>query len=142
MNLFENIKSINELIEKNVELFQFLVEQLNSDFRGKNNLLTVKEFIFKPELFQEIAQFLDLNFENENASNVCFANDKDLRSEFKDNFSAEDVLNFVKAVFLNTNDNLVLLCSSVHHLLTENKKQEIQKIFWVLVERGALLSKN
>lgn len=138
MNLFENIKSINELIEKNVELFQFLVEQLNSDFSGESNLLTVNEFVVKPERFQEIAQFLDLNFENENASNVCFANDKDLRSEFKDNFSAEDVLNCVKAILQNTNDNLVLLCSSVHHLLKENKKQEIQKIFWILVERGAL----
>ena len=140
MNLFENIKSINKLIEKDLERFQFLVEQFNTNSKAKNTLLTVDQFVFKPELFQELAKFLDLNFENENTSNVCFANDKDLRPEYKDSFSAAHVLNCIKAISQNTNDDLVLIDSSVQHFLKDSNKQEIQKIFWKLVERGALLS--
>lgn len=140
MNLFENTKSINKLVEKNQERFQFLIEQFNTNFKAKSTLLTVDEFVFKPELFQELAKFLDLNFENENTSNVCFANDKDLRPEYKDSFSAAHVLNCIKAISQNTNDDLVLIDSSVQHFLKDSNKQEIQKIFWKLVERGALLS--
>lgn len=136
MNLFENIKSINELIEKNQEPFQFLVEQFNTNFKAKSNVLSIDEFVFKPELFQKLAKFLDLNFENENTSNVCFANDKDLRSEYKDSFSAEDVLNCFVALLNLENEKSFMDVASFSTVLKNNNKAEIQKTFWQLVAMG------
>lgn len=139
MNLLENIKSINKLIDEHQERFQFFIKMANA-FKADTNLIDnntfTDKFVFTHQTFQIIAKFLDLNFENENASNVCFANNKDLRSEFKDNFSAEDVLNCLVAIMNLENENSSMHANSLSTLLKRDNTAEIQKTFWNLVKRG------
>lgn len=141
MNLFETIKTIEELITNNVERFQFLVEQLNTNSTAKCNSLNLDEFVFKLESFQEIAQFLELDFDNQGKqeANVCFANAKDLRYEFKDSFSSQDFLNCLYATLHLENEYSTIDFVSIQKIADKNNKQEIQYAFWQLVEMGSLL---
>lgn len=140
MNLESSSTEINNLIQNNYKKLGWCLKILNTNqisvFKSKRHLNTNHKFIFKPAFFEQIAKFLDLNFENENASNVCFANDKDLRSEFKGNFSAEDVLNCLYAVLHLENENSLMHANSVSTLFQKNNTTEIQNTFWKLVEVG------
>ncbi len=143
MNLLESIKIINDLIPQNAARFQFLMRTLKSSSKFGNSILTTDEFVFTPKLFHEIEQIVALNFENETnvEGNVCFANDKDLRYEFKDSFSAEDVLNCLYALINLEKRQFMVTTNSLRILLQRNNKIEIQKAFWQLVEIG-ILSRN
>ena len=138
MNLLESIKIINELITQNAARFQFLMRTLKSSSKFGNSILTTDEFVFTPKLFHEIEQIVALNFESGTnvEGNVCFSNHIDLRSEFKDSFSAEDVLNCLYAVLNWEDENSTIDLISIRKIVKSNQKSEIQKTFWKLVEIG------
>lgn len=144
MNLLESIKTINELITQNAARFQFLMRALKSSSKFGNSILVTDEFVFTPELFHEIEQIVALNFENETnvEGNVCFSNHIDLRSEFKDSFSAVDVLNCLYAVLNLEVENSTIDLISIQKILKSNQKSEIQKTFWELVEIGRKVKGN
>ena len=144
MNLLESIKTINELITQNAARFQFLMRALKSSPKFGNSILATDELVFTPKLFHEIEQIVALNFENEInvEGNVCFANDKDLRYDFKDSFSAEDVLNCLYAVLNMEDDNSTINCNSILKIIEKNNKPEIQLTFWKLVEIGRKVKDN
>lgn len=139
MNLLENIKSINKLLHEHQERFQFFIKMANT-FKADTNLIDnntfTDKFVFTHQTFKIIAKFLELNFENESISSVCFANDKDLRFEYKDSFSAEDVLNCLVAIMNLENENSPMHANSLSTLLKRDNTTEIQKVFWQLVEIG------
>lgn len=138
MNLLESIKIINDLIPQNAARFQFLMRTLKSSSKFGNSILTTDEIVFTPKLFHEIEQIVALNFESETnvEGNVCFSNHIDLRSEFKDSFSAEDVLNCLYAVLNLEIENSTINCNSILKIIEKNNKPEIQLTFWKLVEIG------
>lgn len=87
-----------------------------------------------PEIINDIANQLDLLFINENdrEGNICFANSKDLRPEFKQSFTVLDLLDYSYAVL-----------NSVKYYKSDNNKEipiPLQSdIFWQLVQIGSNL---
>ena len=52
-----------------------------------------------PEILKQISESLGLTFTNEKEEgNICFANDKDVRSEFRTSFAPIDLLDYIYAV--------------------------------------------
>lgn len=145
MNLRNIIKEINILIQTNSEKLQWFVNEYYATLKTSNSIINSSgKFEFTPETFHKIAEMLALTFnnENENESNVCFANNKDLRSEFKDSFSAEDVLNCLQAVLNLEVENSKIDLFSIQKIVESNQKSEIQKTFWELVEIGKKVKDN
>ncbi|WP_163398786.1 hypothetical protein [Flavobacterium fluviatile] len=94
---------------------------------------TTETVMLNSEIIKLFADRLGLIFSNEKESgNVCFANSSDLRLEFKQNFTATELLDYMYA-FAHT-----------------SFYKEFQKIaipseadsFWKLVEIGSLLRKE
>lgn len=87
-----------------------------------------------PEIINDIANQLDLLFINENdrEGNICFANSKDLRPEFKQSFTVLDLLDYSYAV----------LNSVTYHKSDKNKGIPFpihSDFFWQLVQIGSNL---
>lgn len=145
MNLRNIIKEINILIQTNSEKLQWFLNEYYATLKTSNSIINSSgKFEFTPETFHKIADVLALTFnnENENESNVCFANNKDLRYEFKDSFSAEDVLNCLYAVLNLEVENSTIDLIAIQKIVKSNQKPEIQKTFWELVEIGKKVKDN
>lgn len=145
MNLRNIIKEINILIKTNSEKLQWFLNEYYATLKTSNSIINSSgKFEFTPETFHKIADVLALTFNNEkeNESNVCFANDKDLRYEFKNSFSAEDVLNCLYAVLNLECENSTIDLISIQKVVKSNQKSEIQKTFWELVEIGKKVKDN
>lgn len=94
-----------------------------------------EEYVINIEIINQIANALGLMFINqkEKEGNVCFANNQDLRPEFKQSFTLLDLLDFSYAV----------LNSRIYH----QRKQDFLEIpipsdsciFWQLVQIGSNL---
>ncbi|WP_022827982.1 hypothetical protein [Flavobacterium antarcticum] len=142
MNLEIIINKINALIESNDEKVKWFINIFDSKNQTfSSDLESNIKFLFTHETFQKIEKVLALTFENENHenSNVCFANNKDLRAEFKDRFSAEDVYNCLLAIRNLKNENASIKVIEIQKLVKRNNKAELQKTFWHLVESGTTL---
>ena len=62
---------------------------------------TVSKPNLNPEIVTEIAKKLDLSFTNEKEdtnSNVCFANNEEVRNEYKNTFAPIDILDYIYAI--------------------------------------------
>ncbi len=79
---------------------------------------------------QQITTGLGLTFtcENEAEGEVCFANTSGLRPEFKQTFTATDLLNYIYAV------SHIPACYQKHQDLLKTKDAAT---FWAMVEAGA-----
>ncbi|MFD2909276.1 hypothetical protein ACFSX9_11115 [Flavobacterium ardleyense] len=81
------------------------------------------------ELAEKISKALDLTFmdQKEPEGNVCFANSDELRPEFKDIFTAVDLLNYEYAV---------LQLEEYKELTSSDLVPTDRKTFWKLVDDG------
>ena len=142
MNLRNMIKEINILIQTNSEKLQWFLNEYYATLKTTNSIINSNgKFEFTPETFHKIADVLALTFNNEkeNESNVCFAIDKDLRYDFKDSFSAEDVLNCLYAVLNLEVENSTIDLISIKKIVESDNKSTSQKLFWELVGIGRKL---
>lgn len=143
MNLEKSIRKINDLLQKNPNFFLILSNAINLDLNQNQLEISQNKFVFRIEQCQQLSKALALTFdiENKNEGNVCFANNKGLRSEFKDSFTPEDVFNcFYGGLNLEEEHSLVIL-NTLTFLLKKKDRVEIQKIFWQLVEMGEKIEK-
>lgn len=58
---------------------------------------------FSNEIIREIEVGIGISFVEESYSDgeVCFANSSEVRSEFRQSFSARDILNYIRAILFN-----------------------------------------
>ncbi|WP_157813315.1 type ISP restriction/modification enzyme [Flavobacterium sp. 5] len=95
------------------------------------------------EIVQKITNNLDLAFFNQKelSGNVCFANDNDVRPEFKEIFSQIDLLNYIYAIlFLSKyrENHQEFLKSNFSYIPIPNDKIK----FWKLIKLGNELREN
>lgn len=95
----EQIRSLEkEHFNQNVDLENMVSEIISNEktiqFRV-NDLFQNQNL--NTELLFKIEQTLNLIFIQEENSNVCFANDSEVRPEFKQSFSLQDLLDYIYA---------------------------------------------
>lgn len=94
------------------------------------------------EMVQKTANCLGLTFINEKEfrGNVCFANNNEVRPEFRETFSQRDLLNYCYAILASTkyrNTNLEFLKADLSNISIPTDSNK----FWKLVQMGKELGK-
>lgn len=91
---------------------------------------------FNKEIIREIEVRIKIPFDDDNyaSGEVCFANSNEVRPEFRQNFSALDVQNYIRAVLFNQKKALILPVKIPY--------PKDVSTFWELVEEGAKLPMN
>lgn len=106
MTIQQYINQINQLFNLNKSTehtfrgdLHKLIETLIIEIRATNNHLSTEKSL-NLEIVKKIEKDLDLVFvpENETYSNVCFANNAEVRDDYKNTFSLIDVLDYSYAI--------------------------------------------
>ena len=94
----------------------------------ENHFYTTKIELITPEIIQQFKTKLGLSYISENSieGNLCFANNSELRQEFKLTFTNNDILNYINAFCDESMNNATYKIPYPKDTLT----------FWKCVETG------
>lgn len=89
---------------------------------------------FNKEIIEHIERNLGLSFIDDKYvdGEVCFANSSEVRTEFRQSFSAQDIVNYIQAIEHKMNDKAIVQIPYPKGL----------DAFWKLVEEGAKMETN
>lgn len=145
MTVREYLNQIKKWHREEIEMKDFGLTDLEN-LISKNALNRSEDYFTVEDLFQETSEEIKLNIETINliskhvgllflnekdTENVCFANNPELRTEFRQSFRILDLLDFIYAI----------LHSSICENCLENLKQKYPipdnaDLFWKIVQIG------
>lgn len=135
LNEIKTLQPTRSILDPELEnlLLKIPLNEDNNYFKLKNLFQKLENgtFVLNKEIIEKIVKVTNLLFSDQiENGNVCFANNRELRSEFRQNFNVIDLLDFCFAV--------------LHSLKDESLDYENQKIaipydsdfFWQLAKIG------